>query len=368
MNKSFDVYFDLCKPKIRAVVLDSNDKKKIYCEKNLIFKTEDLEKEIKEVISHIESDIEDYVDELTILVDSPNVMSVSLSLLKKLDGSKLRKEDIQFLIQSGKQQILSNYLNLNILHIIINNYKIDNRDYDFLPNDINCKLISVDIIFICLPKNEIINLKKLFSRLDVSINQIYCTSYIKSLSYKKRLMSVKNITFIDIGFRKTSIINYKKDKIISFNFVPIGENHITKDLSEVLNIDFLEAEKIKIKFYKDYASSNENFSPDLIQNIISARVEEILRLSLKYSTSYQNPKENIFFKKILIGESAKILNNLFKEKIALMYEIDLLEENNIEIFQSAQALKEGSNKQEVVIIPKKQDKIGLFERLFHIFK
>ena len=53
------------------------------------------------------------------MVDSPLIKSISLSLSKNLDGSKLKKENFEFLIQDGKQQILRNYSDFNILHIII---------------------------------------------------------------------------------------------------------------------------------------------------------------------------------------------------------------------------------------------------------
>ena len=69
------------------------------------------------------------------MIDSPKMLSIGISISKKLDGSKLKKEDIQFLIQEAKQQILRNYHN-NIIHIIIKNYKIDDIDIFYLPDEI----------------------------------------------------------------------------------------------------------------------------------------------------------------------------------------------------------------------------------------
>jgi cell division protein FtsA len=43
---------------------------------------------------------------------------------KKIDGLQLKQDDIQFLVQEAKQQILKYYKNQNIIHIVINNYKI----------------------------------------------------------------------------------------------------------------------------------------------------------------------------------------------------------------------------------------------------
>ena len=71
---------------------------------------------------------------------------------------------------------------------------------------------------------------------------------------------------------------------------------------------------------------------------------------------------------VLMGEGSKILDNKFKEKIHFTEEIDLLDETVEGICESALKLGEGLNKQEVVVVPKKQIKEGFFEKLFHLFK
>ena len=48
--------------------------------------------------------------------------------------------------------------------------------------------------------------------------------------------------------------------------------------------------------------------------------------------------------------------------------MDFLEETLEDICQSGFKLVSGLNKQEVVVVPKKQKKQGFFEKLFHLFK
>jgi len=52
----------------------------------------------------------------------------------------------------------------------------------------------------------------------------------------------------------------------------------------------------------------------------------------------------------------------------MVEEIDFFEESTSNICQSGLKLLNGANKQEVVIVPKKLEKKGLFERLFYFFK
>ena len=68
-----------------------------------------------------------------------------------------------------------------------------------------------------------------------------------------------------------------------------------------------------------------------------------------------------------MGGGSKILNNKFLEQISSSYNIELLEDTLENICWSAFNLGAQLNKQEVVVIPKKKMKMGIFERFFHLF-
>jgi len=367
-NKIFSVYFDCGSSKIRAGAFNNNNKNnRFYHESDFFSNQSNIKFEIQKIITSLENNTEEYLDEINLMIDSPKMLSVGISISKKLDGSILQKEDIKFLIQGAKQQVLRNYPNQSIIHIIVKNYKIDDVDHIYLPDNIDCNSISLDILFICLPKEILEYHKKIFFSLDISINQIFCTSYAKSVNYKDNFPHIPNLSFIDIGFNKTSITHFIKNEIYFLDTIPIGGNHITKDISKVLNINLQEAENLKLFFGKNQTLLNEKkISHDLIQEVIFARVEEILKLSTK------SIKLNLTildqWKMILMGEGSKILDNKFKEKIYFSKDIDLLEETKEDIFQSALKLADGFNKQEVVTVPKKQIKRGFFEKFFHFFQ
>jgi cell division protein FtsA len=370
INKNFEVYLDFGSSKIRAGAFNKNNSiNNFYYESDYYTDYLNSGSEIEKTILHIEKNTKEYLNDINLMLDSPESLAVGISLFKNFDGSKLKKKDIQFLIQEGKQQILSNYLNLNIVHIIIKNYKVDNIDYTLLPTDVICNLLSIDIIFICLPKKILEDLKTLFFKYDISINQIFCSSYAKSINYKDNFLSTESISFIDMGFNKTSITSYNNNEINFFHVLPIGGNHITKDLSKVLNIDLINAENIKLCFDKnENFIKDKEFSFDLVQKIIFARIEEILELCIKSIKLNSNFDDSPISKIVLMGEGSRILDNKFKEKISFSPEIDLLEESSEGICESALKLSKGLNKQEVVVVPRKQIKEGFFARLFHLFK
>ena len=371
-EKNFDVYIDLGSSKIRVGVFSRIEKKQFFFTeyksfnnlKNNKLNLSESENIIKKTISEIEEKTNDYVNDVNLMVDSPDSLLVTVSISKNMEGKKLKKEEIQYLIQDLKQQIIKSYKDKNIIHILVTNYNLDGANYSFIPLNINCKKFYIDIAFICFPKKLVKSLEEIFSKNNIVINQIVSTTYAKALSYKKKIDTVKKILFVDIGYEKTSIIFYNNENFNSLNILPIGGNHITKDISKILNIKLEKAEEIKLNFDK----SEFKNTADLIKKIVFARIEEILELSIDClpSEDKKNGLEKI--KLILMGEGSKILDTRFKDSISFSSDIDLLEETTHDICESGLNLNTGLSNQEVTIIPKKQEKKGFFERLFHLFK
>ncbi|KMK96594.1 cell division protein FtsA [Rossellomorea marisflavi] len=99
---------------------------------------------------------------------------------------------------------------------------------------------------------------------------------------------------IDIGGGSTTIAVFEQGHLKATTVLPVGGEHITKDLSIGLRTSTEDAEKIKVKYghaYYDHASEDEVFSVPIIgsdqhqqfnqleiSDIIEARLEEVLDL------------------------------------------------------------------------------------------
>jgi len=367
-NKNFQTLFDCGFSKVRAGVFNKNNKNEaFYIESDFFKDRSNLELTIQKIIASFEKDTNEYINNVDLMIDSPKMISIGISIAKKLDGNKLKHANVQFLVQEAKQQILKYYTNHNIAHIIINNYKIDNTDYSYLPDEIKCHFISLDIFFICLPADLVLYFRNVFSKCNILVNQIICSTYAKSINYKNSLNLTGQVSFIDVGFNKTSIISYFNNKILSLDVLLVGGNHITQDISKILEIDLQRSEQIKLNFDKNLKLlNNENISIVTLQNVIIARTEEILELSTK---SIQLNSHGLGqFKLVLMGGGSKILDNHYKDKISFSKHVDFVEETIEDICRSGFKYTSELNKQEVLVVPKKLIKQGFFEKFFHFFK
>ena len=366
-SKNFQTFFDCGFSKVRAGTFNTNNNREaFYADSEFFTDKTNLDLKIQKIITSLEKESNEFIDNISLMIDSPKMLSIGISISKKLDGFKLKQANVQFLIQEAKQQILKYYQEYNITHIIINNYRIDNIDYYYLPDEIKCHFISLDILFICLPSDLVSYFKNIFSNSHISIDQVICSSYAKSINYKDNFKLKGYTSFVDVGFKKTSIISYFNDKILSLEVLPLGGSHITKDISKILEIDLENSEQIKRNFDKtNKILVEKNISIDTLQKIIFARNEEILELCTRSSISnWLNLGQPKIF---LMGEGSKIMDNQRRDNVLFSNDVDFLDDTLEGICQSGFKFVSGLNKQEVVVVAKKQIKQGFFEKLFHFF-
>jgi cell division protein FtsA len=189
-KKNFDIYVALSSTKLSIGAFKKFDGNSIFfkeynCVTNLNkdqLNFENTEKTIEKNIFEIEKETGEFLNDIYLMIGTPESISINLSLIKDNEGKKIQKKNVQYLIQDAKQQILRSYYNKKIIHIIISNYVIDNIVYNSLPLDINCKKFSIDIQFICFPSNLIKKLEELFNNHQIFINKIICSNYAKSFT------------------------------------------------------------------------------------------------------------------------------------------------------------------------------------------
>ena len=393
MKNNYNTLIDFGSSNIRVGVLENkNVSKNIFldkeCQSNLKIKEFNISQS-KEIIYHLIQKMEKkygtHLDNVNLMIDTSDLFSIDISIKKKFDKKKIDVNDISRLVLESKLLIQKNYNNKKILHIIIQKYNIDENEYYFFSNEkIICDNLILDIKFICFDNVIYENLIKSFKENHILVNQICCSSYVKSLDYNNYFDNYKKKIFLDIGFKKSTICVYYQDKLILLKNIPVGGDHITNDIAKIFKIEKEYSEKIKKKLnesnsiFSDNSEVNLNneyidkkISLDLLNKVIYARIDEILNLSFKDIDLLKligNKNNSIL---IFTGQGSKILNKnsiYLKEEFDYFSEINFFEETTKSICESGLNFTKTINDSEVNVVPKKHKKIGFFEKLFHLFE
>tara|TARA_B100000945_G_scaffold96026_1_gene75064 strand:+ start:1310 stop:2488 length:1179 start_codon:yes stop_codon:yes gene_type:complete len=388
-KNNYHTIIDFGKEKIRLAVFNK-DSKNIFSISKEIQKKENYDehsKSLNYLIRSTEKKISSHLNNVTVLFDHSQFYSIDISIKKEFDQPTNLKETYASLLQEANLLIFNNYLKDKIVHIIKINSIYDGIDfYEDTLIDKKAKSIIIELKFLCLNWKIYENISNIFKKNNLEIINFYCSSYIKSYSYINFFSKKDNVTFLDIGSERSTIIFYNKNRPVFFNSIPIGGNHITKDISKILKLTFEESEKIKktfnkseIEFSFDQNMNNEkkkliqqiigkNISIDLLKKVVLARVEEIIFLSLKEVDHLKYFNNSLNYSLILTGNGSNLFdkNSFHLDDKYNFEEISFYEENDSEICNAGYNFDNNGNNL-MKIINKNDKKTGFFENFFNFF-
>ena len=390
-KNNYPTVIDFGSSELRLGVFDRNLSKLFFESKSILRNDnyEDYSKSINILIREAEKKISTHLENITVLYDNSEICSIDLSIKKKLDQKIVFKDVCSSLILEAKQLIKNSYIKKKVIHIIINKYIINDKEFLKIPLEIPNILNSIilEIKFICLPYNKYNNVYEVFTNNNLNILNFFSSSLVKSFNYIDYFKQNKFVAFLDIGSDRTTIIFYINQKLEYFNSISIGGNHISKDISQIMKLSFEESEELKKSFNKseidfsyDNSHTNEsadivkkilgkNISIELLKKVVLARIEEIIQLSFKSISISRNLKEQKNLNLVLIGRGSKIFNrNSFQIEDKYNFkEINFYDENEHDICKAGLIFERNFHDEYLQKLKKNQKKLGIFHKFFNIF-
>ena len=364
---------------------------------NLFFKTKEVNqndnfenyvKSINLIIREAEKKISTHLENITVLYDNPEICSVDICIKKKLDHMANFNENILSMILEANNLINNHYQNKKIIHLIIKKYIINDKEFFNIPDEIpKLDSLILEIKLILLPYSRYKNVIEIFNKNNLKVLNFFSSSLVKSFQYIELFQETKFVAFLDIGLDRSTLIFFNNKKIDFLNNIPIGGNHISKDISQIMKLKFDDSENLKKTFsksetdftYSDTVSSDSNYtinkiigkniSIDLLKKVVLARVEEIIKLSFKDLSILKNIDSYQDLNFVLIGNGSKIFNkNSFHIEDKYNFkEINFYEENDLEICIAGLKYEKNFNEKNVKKFKKNQKKIGFFHKFFNFF-
>jgi len=184
----------------------------------------------------------------------------------------------------------------DVLHVLPYNFKVDDQTNIEDPYSMNASRMEVETHIVIAQKSSLSNLKKAILSAGLDIESIVLDSYASALSTMSRDESVLGVAVIDMGGQTSSLSIFKNNSLRYNNFIPVGSNHITNDISIALHTPLNIAENLKrnhidlIEMSDDVLElpiigdeENKNSIPlKVVQNVVISRVEETLLILAKF--------------------------------------------------------------------------------------
>ncbi len=388
---------EIAEDKIRYVIYQQDEKleykilkkkisEKIGIKQGKILDFHYTANKINQDLKNLEKESDKIFTNISVIVNEPEISCTNLSGFKKLNGSKVEKRDLDYLLNEGKSSILKDQEKNSILHILNSNFILDKIKKNKIPVDLHGDHLGLHMTFISLPTNNLKNIKALFSNGDLKIDRVISKPLACGIDLLNKNKGAKNFILINFDKEVSSISIYEDSSLVFLKIFPFGTNSIYRDITQLCSLKDKEARIIlsKLDLTNAINEKNKYLEKDLftesefkkisinhLNNIVNARIIEMSDyiFNKNKNLNYINNKIlriHMFFEDKDVLEN---LGSLFKESLKIdkiSTQIELLPLNEFSAMSgAAELIFKGWDKEAIPLIHKKKSMIStFFERFF----
>ena len=343
-------------------------------------------KKISEDIRNIETESEKVFRNISVVVNEPESICTNFTGFKKLNGSKVEKRDLDYILNEAKSSIVKNQKKNSILHILNSNFILDKVKQEKMPLDLHGDHLSLHMTFISLPTNNLKNIRSLFDNSDLKIDRVISKPLVYGVDLLNKNQDLKNFVIINFDKEVSSISLYEDTSLVFLKTFPFGTNLIYRDIAQLCSLKENEIKEIikginlikktevgmkhiDKKFFTD--SEFKKLSINHLKDIINSRINEMVNyiFNQNKNLTYINGK---IFHIYLFFEDNEIFQNLGHLFLKCLKtdqkktHTELLHQNNfLALSAAAELIFKGWHKEAIPLKDRKKSIISsFFERFF----
>ncbi len=253
---------------------------------------------IKEAVSTALNSSGSIIEKAVVSLSGANTKTLRGNGVVNIPSGQITQNDIKQVLKMAlyNAQIIADY---EVIHVLPIFFRVDDGATISNPLNMNGSRIEVSVNIITAKKTSLINVRNALKQADLEVDKFVLAGYANAISTLEEDQKKLGSAVINLGGTTTQVVVQKGSTILYNDFLPIGSEHITNDISVTFHTPYSAANMIK----KQYAtllpsrdSENENelnikkvklpilgneseskeISLDQIQPILHARIEETL--------------------------------------------------------------------------------------------
>lgn len=210
--------------------------------------------------------------------------------------NEISQEDVQRVIEAASA--INIPPNREIIHIIPKNFIIDGQEYVKNPVGMSGVRLEADVLIIDALSPFVRGLVKAVNSNDIEVSELVFSPLAASKAVLDKKSKEHGVLALDVGGGLCGMAIFEEGDLVHTAVLPLGSQHITKDLAIVLRTELDTAEQVKLEhgFIKNNSNGSKKEQIDLsdltgennlviskkqIGEVISARVYEILDIVSK---------------------------------------------------------------------------------------
>ncbi|OHE15572.1 MAG: cell division protein FtsA [Sulfurimonas sp. RIFOXYD2_FULL_37_8] len=252
-------------------------------------------KSIKSAVSDAKRIAGSEVSTAIVSISGAYTKSINSNGIVNIQNKEVTFKEIERVMQTSlyNANIPNEY---EVLHALPYNFKVDDQDHVEDPMGMNASRLEVDTHIISTQKSNLNNLRKAVRGAGIEVESIVLNGYASSIATLNDDEKELGVALIDMGGNTSNIIIHSGNSIRYNDFLGVGSNHVTSDLSMALHTPLNIADSVKLNYGSLLNTSNDlielpiigdentthEVSLEVVHNVIYARVEETLMILAQF--------------------------------------------------------------------------------------
>ena len=216
-EENFETYLSISPKKFEIFLFDKENLKILYkdmlkLENEIDFlNLENLSNFLDANIFKIEKLADNFIKNIFLIIESDKNSYVNICIKKKNYENLVNYKNLEIALTEVKDLFKENYQKQNIMHMIIENYSINGKNYSSFINDIKGDYLSLEVNFISIPSNFELILDKILEKYQIKIDKFLDGKYLieQSKDNKFELPNIANK--IINGYNQNEVILVPKN-------------------------------------------------------------------------------------------------------------------------------------------------------------
>ncbi|MFD3006267.1 cell division protein FtsA [Thermus tengchongensis] len=258
------------------------------------------------------------VERVLLGVGGPHLKSVTshgLAAIRR--GQSIGAADVERAIEQAKAYPFD--AELELLHALPLEFKVDGQEGIRDPVGMAGVRLEVDVHLVAAGRGPLANLRRAVEEAGLDIEALVAQTLASGLGVLGPEEEHMTVLLLDVGGGTTDVAVFREGRLAHSSVLPLGGDHVTQDIAQLLKIPFEEAERVKRKYgaalpeladpelvleiNQESGSLGEVPAPELAR-IIRPRLREILHLARQSVDEALGPLEIKVNRVILTGGSA----------------------------------------------------------------
>ncbi|MFN4232551.1 cell division protein FtsA [Thermus sp.] len=258
------------------------------------------------------------VERVILGVGGPHLKSVTshgLAAIRR--GQSIGAADVERAIEQAKAYPFD--ADLELLHALPLEFKVDGQEGIRDPVGMAGVRLEVDVHLVAAGRGPLANLRRAVEDARLEIEALVAQPLASGLGALGPEEEHMTVLLLDVGGGTTEVAVFREGRLAHSSVLPLGGDHVTQDIAQLLKIPFEEAERVKRKYgaalpeladpelvleiNQEGGSLGEVPAPELAR-IIRPRLREILHLARQSVDEALGPLEIKVNRVILTGGTA----------------------------------------------------------------